>query len=386
MRVFWIVLDSVGIGKAPDGAAFGDEGSDTMKRCFDSGKLFVPHMKKLGLFNIDGMDYEEREEHPAGCFGRLCEKSVGKDTTIGHWEMAGLISEKPFPVYLEGFPEEIIRQFERETGRGTLCNRPYSGTAAIHDYGQEHQRTGRLIVYTSADSVFQIAAHEETIPVEELYEYCRIARKLLCGDHAVARVIARPFTGEYPDYVRTDRRHDFSLVPPRDTILDQLAKAGKEVIGVGKIYDIFAGKGITKTYPNHGNGQNMERTLEIQKEAFDGLCFVNLVDFDMKYGHRRDVEGYTEVLNAFDRQLGVFLSEMREEDILFITADHGCDPGYRGTDHTRETVPLLACGKLLRRGVNLGTRTTFADLAAAVGELFQVAYRGDGQSFLTLML
>lgn len=381
MRIFWIVLDSAGIGKAPDAAQFGDAGSDTWKRCFDSGKLEIPNMKKLGFYNIDEIDYGIPEKNPAGFYGRLHEKSQGKDTTIGHWEMAGMISEKPFPTYPDGFPQDVLDEFSRQTGRGVLCNKPYSGTDVIRDYGKEHMETGKLIVYTSADSVFQIAAHEEIVPVEQLYEYCKIAREILMGDHAVARVIARPFIGTYPEFTRTDRRHDFSLVPPKITILDQLKEAGKDVIGVGKIYDIFAGKGLTETTPNHGNTKNMEKVFKLQQKEFDGLCYINLVDFDMKYGHRRNIEGYTNALNEFDVQLGEFLRNMKEEDVLFITADHGCDPGYKGTDHTRESVPLLGYSTKLKQGVNIGTRDTYADIAATIGELFALKYKGDGKSF-----
>ena len=283
MRAFWIVLDSAGIGKAPDAAQFGDEGSNTWKTCYDSGKLNIPNMEKLGIYHIDDMGYGNQDQAAEGCYGRLHESSQGKDTTIGHWEMAGVISPKAFPVYPDGFPKEVLAEFEKQTGRKVLCNKPYSGTDVIRDYGKEHMETGALIVYTSADSVFQIAAHEEVVPIETLYEYCKIARKILMGDHAVARVIARPFIGEYPNFTRTDRRHDFSLVPPKPTILDQLKAAGKDVIGVGKIYDIFAGQGLTETTPNHGNAKNMEKVFEIQKKDFDGLCYINLVDFDMLY-------------------------------------------------------------------------------------------------------
>ena len=378
MRAFWIVLDSAGIGKAPDAAQFGDEGSNTWKTCYDSGKLNIPNMEKLGIYHIDDMGYGNQDQAAEGCYGRLYESSQGKDTTIGHWEMAGVISPKPFPVYPNGFPEEVLAEFEKQTGRKVLCNKPYSGTDVIRDYGKEHMETGALIVYTSADSVFQIAAHEEVVPIETLYEYCKIARKILMGDHAVARVIARPFVGEYPNFTRTDRRHDFSLVPPKPTILDQLKAAGKDVIGVGKIYDIFAGQGLTETTPNHGNAKNMEKVFEIQKKDFDGLCYINLVDFDMMYGHRRDIPGYTNALNEFDEALGTFLANMRDDDVLFITADHGCDPGYRGTDHTREAVPLLGYSKAWKRGINIGTRDTYADIAATFGELFQIDYTGDG--------
>ena len=381
MRAFWIVLDSAGIGKAPDAAQFGDEGSNTWKTCYDSGKLNIPNMEKLGIYHIDEMDYGDKSGKVIGCYGRLHEKSQGKDTTIGHWEMAGVVSPKPFPVYPDGFPEEVLEKFTKKTGKKVLCNKPYSGTEVIHDYGQEHVKTGDLIVYTSADSVFQIAAHEDVVPVEQLYEYCRIARKILMGDHAVARVIARPFIGEYPNYIRTERRHDFSLVPPRPTILDQLKEAGKDVIGVGKIYDIFAGQGLTETTPNHGNDKNMEKVFELQKKHFDGLCYINLVDFDMIYGHRRNIPGYTEALNKFDTDLEKFIEGMSEEDVLFITADHGCDPGYKGTDHTRESVPFLCYGEPLKEGVNIGTRDSYADIAATIADLFRISYEGDGVSF-----
>lgn len=381
MRAFWIVLDSAGIGKAPDAAQFGDEGSNTWKTCYDSGKLSIPNMEKLGIYHIDDMGYGNQDQAAEGCYGRLYESSQGKDTTIGHWEMAGVISPKPFPVYPDGFPKEVLAEFEKQTGRKVLCNKPYSGTDVIRDYGKEHMETGALIVYTSADSVFQIAAHEEVVPIETLYEYCKIARKILMGDHAVARVIARPFIGEYPNFTRTDRRHDFSLVPPKPTILDQLKAAGKDVIGVGKIYDIFAGQGLTETTPNHGNAKNMEKVFEIQKKDFDGLCYINLVDFDMLYGHRRDIPGYTNALNEFDKALGTFLANMRDDDVLFITADHGCDPGYKGTDHTREAVPLLGYSKAWKQGINIGTRDTYADIAATIDELFRIEYTGDGSSF-----
>lgn len=385
MRAFWIVLDSAGIGKAPDAAQFGDEGSNTWKTCFDSGNLNIPNMQKLGIYHIDGMGYGDHSKAACGCYGRLYEKSLGKDTTIGHWEMAGVISPKPFPVYPNGFPREVLDEFEKQTGRKVLCNQPYSGTEVIRDYGREHMQTGALIVYTSADSVFQIAAHEDVVPVETLYEYCKIARKILMGDHAVARVIARPFVGEYPNFTRTDRRHDFSLVPPKPTVLEQLKSAGKDVIGVGKIYDIFAGQGITETTPNHGNKINMEKVFEIQKEDFDGLCFINLVDFDMNFGHRRDIAGYTNALNEFDEMLGIFLENMREDDVLFITADHGCDPAYKGTDHTRESVPLLGYCRKWKAGVNIGTRQTYADIAATVAQLFPINYTGDGISFVDML-
>ncbi len=380
-RVFLIVLDSVGVGAAPDAARFGDAGSNTLGTCRKTGKLKVPNLEKLGLFSLDGMESQKEERAAEGCFARMTEKSNGKDTTTGHWEIAGLISEKPMPVYPHGFPDGIIKAFEEQTHRGTLCNLPYSGTEVIKAYGQEHIRTGKLIVYTSADSVFQIAAHEEVVPLKELYEDCRIARKLLSGEHAVGRVIARPFVGSYPDFTRTVNRHDFSLLPPQETVLDEIQKAGMETIGVGKIYDIFAGKGISRTFANEGNDKNMERVFELQKEDFTGLCFVNLVDFDMIYGHRNNIGGYTAALNAFDVQLGRFLEQMHQEDLLLITADHGCDPGYPGTDHTREYTPCLCYGKTLKKGVDLHTRESFADIAATVAEALGISHTGAGKSF-----
>lgn len=380
-RVFLIVLDSVGVGAAPDAARFGDAGSNTLGTCRKTGKLKVPNLEKLGLFSLDGMESQKEERAAEGCFARMTEKSNGKDTTTGHWEIAGLISEKPMPVYPHGFPDGIIKAFEEQTHRGTLCNLPYSGTEVIKAYGQEHIRTGKLIVYTSADSVFQIAAHEEVVPLKELYEDCRIARKLLSGEHAVGRVIARPFVGSYPDFMRTVNRHDFSLLPPQETVLDEIQKAGMETIGVGKIYDIFAGKGISRTFANEGNDKNMERVFELQKEDFTGLCFVNLVDFDMIYGHRNNIGGYTAALNAFDVQLGRFLEQMHQEDLLLITADHGCDPGYPGTDHTREYTPCLCYGKVLKKGVDLHTRESFADIAATVAEALGISHTGAGKSF-----
>lgn len=380
-RIFLIVLDSVGVGAAPDAERFGDAGCDTLGTCRKTGKLFVPNMERLGLFSLDGMEPQDGSRQPEGCFARMREKSNGKDTTTGHWEIAGIVSERPMPVYPDGFPQEILQEFTRRTHRGVLCNKPYSGTEVIRDYGAEHMKTGKLIVYTSADSVFQIAAHEEVVPLAELYEDCRIARRILTGKHSVGRVIARPFIGKAPDFTRTVNRHDFSLKPPAATVLDELTEAGYTTIGVGKIQDIFAGQGIERSFPNEGNDKNMERVFALQKEDFTGLCFVNLVDFDMLYGHRNDVSSYTRALNAFDEQLGVFLENLRPDDMLMITADHGCDPGYTGTDHTREYVPCLIYGKEIKAGVNLHTRKGFADMAATIAEALGSTYRGDGESF-----
>lgn len=380
-RVFLIVLDSYGIGHAPDASDFGDEGSNTLKTITRSPKYSTPNMCRMGLFNIDGVDCEPKETAPIGAFGRMTERSRGKDTTIGHWEIAGVISEKPLPVYPDGFPKELLDELSKRTGRGVLCNKPYSGTEVIKDYGDEHVKTGALIVYTSADSVFQIAAHEEVVPLEELYEACRTARELLTGEHSVGRVIARPFVGESGNYTRTPHRHDFSLVPPAATMMDVLVENGFASRGVGKIYDIFAGKSIQTTVSIQNNVDGMDKTLEIQKEDFNGLCFVNLVDFDMLYGHRNDVDGYANAATVFDKQLGEFMENMREDDVVMITADHGCDPGFPGTDHSRERVPFLAYGKAIKEGVNLGTRDTFADIAATVLEMFGVSDDIKGESF-----
>ncbi|MBR3470225.1 MAG: phosphopentomutase [Lachnospiraceae bacterium] len=366
-RVFLIVLDSFGIGEEPDAPSFGDWDVNTLRSVAGSPFFRVPNLQRLGLFNIDGVTVGEKVDAPEAAIARLRERSMGKDTTIGHWEIAGLVSEKPLPTYPNGFPKEVLEEFSRQTGRGVLCNLPYSGTAVIQEYGKEHMETGSLIVYTSADSVFQIAAHEEIVPLEELYEDCRIARKILVGEHGVGRVIARPFVGpkEGP-FVRTAHRHDFSLLPPKATMLDHLKDAGKDVIAVGKIMDIFAGSGITEHVYTSGNEEGIERTLEYLDRDFEGLCFVNLVDYDMLYGHRRDVDGYAKALTYFDEKLPELLAKLGEEDVLMITADHGCDPAYlKTTDHTREYVPLLAYGPKVP-ALDFGTRETFADIAATV--------------------
>jgi phosphopentomutase len=381
-RVFLIILDSLGIGELPDAGEYGDIGSNTLAACANSGKLDIPNMQGLGVFNIEGVCCGEKNPAPKGCFARMAEKSKGKDTTIGHWEIAGVISARPLPTYPDGFPPEVMRAFEGQTGRGTLCNRPYSGTQVIADYGEEHVRTGKLIVYTSADSVFQIAAHEETVPLEELYRYCEIARNILTGEHGVGRVIARPFTGKAPGFKRTANRHDFSLAPPSKTMCDILKAAGLETIGIGKIYDIFAGQGISKSIRTTGNDDGMRKTLELARESFSGLAFINLVDFDMVYGHRNDVSGYTMALNAFDVALGELMRVINDDDIIMIAADHGCDPSTPSTDHSREYTPMLAYGKALRQGADLGTRATFADIAATILEIFGLDERLAGSSFL----
>lgn len=375
-RVFLIVLDSVGIGEEPDAADYGDVGSNTLRTCWRSGNLHVPNLQKLGLFNIEGVGCGEAVSAPIGSFARMQESSAGKDTTIGHWEIAGLISKKPMPTYPDGFPPEIISEFERRTGRRVLCNKPYSGTDVIRDYGEEHLRTGALIVYTSADSVFQIAANEALVPVEKLYEICAEARELLTGKYGVGRVIARPFVGDCAaNFTRTPRRHDYSLVPPRDTMLDAILAAGKQTIGVGKIHDIFAGKGIGETIRTSGNTEGLRVTLELADRDFEGLAFVNLVDFDMLYGHRRDIAGYAAAAAEFNDWLPTFMDKMRPGDVLMVTADHGCDPSYtKTTDHTREHVPFLVYGDEIRPGVNLHTRYSFATIADTVCKALGVAY------------
>jgi phosphopentomutase len=380
-RVFLIVLDSYGIGYLPDADRFGDVGANTLATIVKSDKYSTPNMERMGLFNIEGVDCRPATEQPTGSYGRMAETSMGKDTTIGHWEIAGVISPDPMPVYPQGFPEEVLEPFRQQTGRGVLCNLPYSGTDVIRDYGEEHLKTGDLIVYTSADSVFQIAAHEEKVPLEELYADCRIARQILQGKHGVGRVIARPFLGTAPDFYRTRNRHDFSLVPPKRTMLVSLQEHGLDTYGVGKIYDIFAGQGIAHTVSISDNEDGMEKTLKYMEEDFTGLCFVNLVDFDMVYGHRNDIEGYAQAATVFDRQLGELMSRMQEGDVVMITADHGCDPGYPGTDHTREYTPLLVYGDTIRAGVSLGTRKSFADIAATVLEMFDIQESLDGESF-----
>ena len=379
-RVFLIVLDSFGIGQMPDAEKFGDYGVDTLGTVSKSPYFSMPNMEKLGLFQIEGTSVESKVTDITGRVARMTEASMGKDTTIGHWEIAGIYSPTPLPTYPDGFPEEVLDAFKKATGRGVLCNKPYSGTEVIKVYGDEHVKTGDLIVYTSADSVFQIAAHEDVVPVEQLYEYCRMARKILTGKHGVGRVIARPFTGESGNYTRTPRRHDFSMEPPRDTILNILQAHGKDTIAVGKIFDIFAGSGISEHVFTSGNAEGIERTLEYLDKDFEGICFINLVDFDMLYGHRRDIDGYAKALSYFDSKLPEIMAKMRDEDVLMITADHGCDPGYlKTTDHTREYTPFVMYGKPVTPG-NLGTRKTFADIGASVLQYFDIVpdFTGEG--------
>ena len=381
-RVFLIVLDSFGIGAMPDSEKFGDVGVNTLRSCASTGKLHIPNMIAAGLGNVDGVDCLPKTDAPTGAYARLTEASMGKDTTIGHWEIAGIVSPDPLPTYPQGFPKEVLEEFERLTGRGCLCNLPYSGTDVIRDYGAQQQKTGKWIVYTSADSVFQVAANENWVPLEELYDACHKARKLLQGRHGVGRVIARPFVGTPEEgFTRTSNRHDYSLEPPARTMLDAVKDAGLSSIGVGKINDIFAGIGTTEFVYNKSNADGMAHTDHYAAQDFTGLCFVNLVDFDMVYGHRRNPEGYAEALSEFDTWLGSFLPRLGQEDVVLITADHGCDPCYRATtDHTREYVPLLVLGKQVKPG-SLGTRSTFADIAATVTELLGVSYETPGQSF-----
>ncbi len=379
-RIFLIVLDSFGIGRMEDAAQYGDGDVNTLRSVSKSNFFSMPNMAKMGLFNIDGVEVGKKEATPIAAYARMAEASKGKDTTIGHWEIAGIYSGKPLPTYPEGFPQEILDEFSRRTGYKVLCNKPYSGTEVIKDYGEEHVKTGALIVYTSADSVFQIAAHEEVVPVEELYRCCEIAREILVGEHGVGRVIARPFIGENGNFSRTSRRHDYSLQPPAVTMLDQLESAGKDVIGVGKIKDIFAGKSITEYVYTKGNADGIDKTLEYLKKDFDGLCFINLVDFDSTYGHRNDVDGYAKALAYFDEKLPQIVAGLRDGDVLIITADHGCDPGYtESTDHSREYVPLLIYGRDIAAG-NLGTRDTFADVGATVLKLFGITPQFAGES------
>ena len=380
-RVFIIVLDSCGCGEMPDSYLWHDEGSNTLGAIRKDEHFDCPNLVNLGLFNIEGVGGGVSD--PKGSFARLKETSMGKDTTIGHWEIAGIISPKPLPTYPNGFPEDVIEEFEKRTGRKVLCNKPYSGTEVIKDYGEEHIKTGALIVYTSADSVFQIAAHEDVVPVPELYRYCQIARDMLQGEHGVGRVIARPFTGEWP-FTRTSNRHDYSLIPPHTTMLDVLKKHNLATISVGKIYDIFAGKSVSESNRTTSNANGMEVTLDIQKRDFEGLCFVNLVDFDMKYGHRNDIVGYASAMTEFDRYLGEFMKNMRADDMLIITADHGCDPSTPSTDHSREYVPMIVCGDGIKAGVDLGTRSTFADISATVLDYLGVDKEDTaGESFLS---
>lgn len=381
-RVFLVVLDSVGVGELPDAAQYGDVGSNTVLAASKAEGFHMPNMERLGFFDIEGIrSLKQGKEAPRGAYGRLAERSKGKDTTTGHWEIAGIVSEDPLPTFPDGFPGELLEKLSEATGRGILCNKPYSGTDVIRDYGKEHMETGALIVYTSADSVLQIAAHESVVPVEELYRYCEMARELCTGKYGVGRIIARPFAGGHP-FERTPRRHDYSLVPPKRTMLNLLSEQGFDVLAVGKINDIFAGSGITEAVRTSGNEEGIERMIEWADRDFCGLCFVNLVDFDMKYGHRNDVCGYGTALSYFDDQLPRMLLKLREGDLLLITADHGCDPSTPSTDHSREYIPLVAAGPSVCPGACIGTRSCFADTGATVLDWFGIRGGIEGISYL----
>lgn len=388
-RVFLIVLDSFGVGASPDALLYNDDGTNTIKSVFSTGFLKVPCLKKLGLFNINDVARKigcDLETNPMASFAKMQESSKGKDTTSGHWEIAGLPLKKSFPTYPKGFPKKVIEKFMQVTGRGVLCNKPYSGTEVIKDYGEEHLKTGNLIVYTSSDSVFQIAAHEGIVPLELLYDYCKKARNILTGENEVLRVIARPFTGKYPNFYRTNKRKDFSILPPSKTMLDLLKENFFDILAVGKINDIFAGRGITRSFKTANNEEGLKILEKCIDENFNGLCFVNLVDFDMLYGHRNDAKGYALALNFFDQKLEKILKKMKSEDIIIVTADHGCDPGDISTDHTREYVPMLIYGNKIKRGVNLGVLKTFSDVSASILAYFNIENSLSGTSFLKEIL
>lgn len=371
-RVFLIVLDSLGIGEMPDASRFGDEGSNTLKSISKSRFFKADNLSKAGLFNIDGVDCGVKTPRPVCDFCRLKERSAGKDTVTGHWEMTGVVSTQPMPTFPDGFDKEVLNEISTATGRGILCNKPYSGTQVIIDYGRQHMSTGDLIVYTSADSVLQIAAHEKVVPIEELYEICKKVRKIMSGKNAVGRVIARPFVGEYPDFVRTSNRHDYALEPPQDTLLDDLKNNGYDTIGLGKIGDIFNMKGISESIRTTGNTDGLKKTADLADRDFNGLCFVNLVDFDALYGHRNDVDGYAKAVAEFDDWLGKFIPRLTDEDTLLVTADHGCDPATPSTDHSREYVPLLIYNKRTTTGANLGTKDGFFFIADTVRKIFGI--------------
>ena len=389
-RAIIIVLDSLGVGEMPDAVAYGDVGSNTLGNIALAMKnqpwFKLENLKSLGLGHIEGVDLIEKSEDPLGSMGRLAERSKGKDTTTGHWEIAGIVLDNAFPTYPEGFPDEVIDAFEKAIGRKCIGNYPASGTAIIEELGEEHMKTGYPIVYTSADSVFQIAAHEGVIPIDQLYEICEKARSILTGKHAVGRVIARPFEGQPGSFSRTDRRRDFSLKPIKKTVLDFAKEQGFEVRAVGKIEDIFAGQGITHAVHIHGNTDGIDRTIEWVKDDFSGILFTNLVDFDMLYGHRNNTEGYARAIEDFDQRLPEITGAMKDEDILIITADHGCDPTTESTDHSREYVPLLVYGKPVKKGINLHTRESFSDIAATVAEYLGVDAEIEGKSFLREIL
>ena len=381
-RVIWMVIDSVGIGALPDSQKFGDINVDTLGNIVRSCKgIKIPNMIKLGLANIEGVDSLENIESPIGCYGRCSEVSKGKDTTTGHWEMTGVLVETPFKTFENGFPKDIIEEFERRSNRKVIGNKPASGTAILDELGEQHINTGEVIVYTSADSVFQIAAHEEIVSLDELYKMCEIAREIMMGDNAVARIIARPFIGKPGAFERTSNRRDYSLSPFEDTVLDNIKNANLDVIGVGKIEDIFNQQGITEAIHTHDNMDGVDQTINYMKKETKGLIFTNLVDFDSKYGHRRDVEGYKKALEEFDARIPEIIENMNDDDVLIINSDHGNDPTYKGTDHTREYIPVLVYGKNLKSGLNLGTRKSFADIGATVADILNVDMPKHGESF-----
>ncbi|MGL5717002.1 MAG: phosphopentomutase [Paraclostridium sp.] len=381
-RIIWMIIDSVGIGALPDSEQFGDINVDTLGNIVRAHKdIEIPNMIKLGLANIDGVDSLEAIERPIGCYGRASEISKGKDTTTGHWEMTGVLVETPFKTYENGFPKDIIEEFERKTNRKVIGNKPASGTAILDELGEQHMKTGEVIVYTSADSVFQIAAHEEMVSLDELYKMCEIAREIMMGENAVARIIARPFIGKPGAFERTSNRRDYSLSPFEDTVLDNIKNASLDVVGVGKIEDIFNQQGITEAIHTKDNMDGVDQTINYMKKDNKGLIFTNLVDFDSKYGHRRDVKGYKEALEEFDVRIPEIIENMKENDILIINSDHGNDPTYKGTDHTREYIPVLVYGKNINKGLNLGTRNSFADIGATVADILDVKLPKHGESF-----
>ena len=386
-RITILIMDSVGIGALPDSEKFGDVGVNTLGNIVKAfPDIKIDNLKKMGVGNIEGFNELDATDNPIASYGRSLEFSNGKDTTTGHWEIAGLKIEKPFKTFPNGFPDEVINEFERLTNRKVLCNKPASGTVILEELGEEHMRTGNPIVYTSADSVFQIAAHEEIIPLEELYKMCEIAREILRGENQVARVIARPFIGTKGSFERTSNRHDYSLDPFGKTVLDIAKEANYEVKAVGKIVDIFNGNGITESVHTVSNMDGVDKTIEYLKTDFKGILFTNLVDFDAKFGHRRNVEGYKKALEEFDRRIPEILETMKDDDMLIITADHGNDPTYKGTDHTREYIPLLVYGKKIKKNINLGTRKTFADIAATISDILKIDSTGNGESFKDLIL
>lgn len=384
-RVNLIVLDSVGIGALPDAAEYGDENSNTLGNIIKKVRnLNIPNLIEFGIGNIEGIDYIEKVDDPKAAFGKSLEKSKGKDTTTGHWEIGGIILENPFPTYPNGFPKEVIEKFEEIIGRKTLGNKPASGTEIIKELGMKHVETGYPIVYTSADSVFQIAAHEDVIPLEELYDMCKKARELLQGKHGVGRVIARPFIGEDGDFKRTTNRHDYSLKPIHKTFLDIIKEANMEVKAVGKIVDIYSGEGITDSIHTESNMDGVDKMIKYMKEDFKGLIFTNLVDFDMKYGHRNNVEGYAQAIEEFDERIPEILQNMKDNDVLIITADHGCDPTTESTDHSREYIPILVYGKNIKP-VNIGIRNSFSDIGSTILEMLNLKNMKNGNSFYNII-